>query len=78
MDSASTTTRRAFKNAESERAKAEASLLAARRLEEWNRMSAVVTHEINNPLAAIQNLLFLMQVTPGITPELARTGATVL
>lgn len=61
-----------LKNAESERAKAEESLLAARRLEEWNRMSAVVTHEINNPLAAIQNLLFLMQVTPGITPELAR------
>jgi len=60
-----------LKNAESERAKAEDSLLAARKLEEWNRMSAVVTHEINNPLAAIGNLLFLMQVTPGITPELA-------
>ena len=57
-------------NAESERAKAEDSLLAARKLEEWNRMSAVVTHEINNPLAAIGNLLFLMQLTPGITPEL--------
>jgi signal transduction histidine kinase len=60
-----------LKNAESERTKAEESLLAARKLEEWNRMSAVVTHEINNPLAAIQNLLFLMQVSPGITPELA-------
>jgi signal transduction histidine kinase len=60
-----------LKNAESERAKAEDGLLAARKLEEWNRMSAVVTHEINNPLAAIGNLLFLMQVTPGITPELA-------
>ncbi len=62
---------RRLSNAENERAKAEDSLLAARKLEEWNRMSAVVTHEINNPLAAIQNLLFLMQVTPGITPELA-------
>jgi signal transduction histidine kinase len=60
-----------LKNAESERAKAEDSLLSARKLEEWNRMSAVVTHEINNPLAAIGNLLFLMQVTPGLTPELA-------
>ncbi|KAA6463335.1 HAMP domain-containing histidine kinase [Acidobacteria bacterium AB60] len=58
-------------NAESERAKAEESLLAARKLEEWNRMSAVVTHEINNPLAAIGNLLFLMQVTPSISPEIA-------
>lgn len=60
-----------LKNAESERAKAEDSLLAARKLEEWNRMSAVVTHEINNPLAAIGNLLFLMQITPGLSPELA-------
>jgi signal transduction histidine kinase len=60
-----------LKNAESERAKAEDSLLSARKLEEWNRMSAVVTHEINNPLAAIGNLLFLMQVTPSITPEIA-------
>jgi signal transduction histidine kinase len=58
-----------LKNAESEKAKAEESLLASRKLEEWNRMSAVVAHEINNPLAAIQNLLFLMQVTPGITPR---------
>jgi signal transduction histidine kinase len=60
-----------LENAESERGKAEDSLLAARKLEEWNRMSTVVTHEINNPLSAIGNLLFLMQVTPGITPELA-------
>ena len=60
-----------LENAENERTKAEESLLSARKLEEWNRMSAVVTHEINNPLAAIQNLLFLMQMTPGITPELA-------
>ena len=60
-----------LKNAESERAKAEDSLLAARKLEEWNRMSAVVAHEINNPLSAIGNLLFLMQTTPGITPEIA-------
>jgi signal transduction histidine kinase len=29
----------------------------------------VVTHEINNPLAAIQNLMFLIQISPGITPE---------
>lgn len=57
--------------AESERAKVEESLLDARKLEEWNRMSAVITHEINNPLAAIGNLMFLMQITPGISPELA-------
>lgn len=59
-------------SAESEKAKAEESLLAARKLEEWNRMSAVVGHEIANPLAAIQNLLFLIQLSPGITPETAK------
>ena len=57
-------------NAESERRRAEESLLAARKLEEWNKMSAVITHEINNPLAAIGNLLFLMQMMPGVTPEI--------
>jgi signal transduction histidine kinase len=62
---------RRLSNAESERAKAEDSLLAARKLEEWNRMSAVVTHEINNPLAAIQNLMFLMQLSPDVSPELS-------
>jgi signal transduction histidine kinase len=57
---------------ESERTRVEEGLLAARRLEEWNRMSAVVTHEINNPLAAIGNLMFLMQMEPGISPQLAK------
>lgn len=47
-----------------EKAEVEDSLLAARRLEEWNRMSAVVTHEINNPLTAIQNFMFLIQANP--------------
>ncbi|HEY1986835.1 MAG TPA: HAMP domain-containing sensor histidine kinase [Terracidiphilus sp.] len=54
---------------ENEKAQVEESLLAARKLEEWNRMSAVVTHEINNPLAAIQNLMFLVEITPGASPE---------
>lgn len=51
-------------HAKNEKAQVEDSLLAARRLEEWNRMSAVVTHEINNPLTAIQNLMFLVQSNP--------------
>lgn len=55
---------RQLSHAQSEKAQVEDSLLAARRLEEWNRMSAVVTHEINNPLTAIQNLMFLIQGNP--------------
>jgi signal transduction histidine kinase len=58
-------------NTENEKAQVEENLLAARKLEEWNRMSAVVTHEINNPLAAIQNLMFLIQISPGTTPEVS-------
>ncbi len=59
-------------NAQSEKAQVEESLLAARKLEEWNRMSAAVTHEINNPLAAIQNLMFLIEITAGATPEIVK------
>lgn len=58
-------------NAVNEKAQVEDSLLAARKLEEWNRMSTVVTHEINNPLGAVQNLLFLIQGSPNIAPEAA-------
>lgn len=58
-------------NAQTEKAQIEQSLLAARKLEEWNRMSAVVSHEINNPLAAIQNLLFLMQMNPDTPPDVS-------
>ena len=59
-------------NTQNEKAQIEESLLAARKMEEWNRMSAVVNHEINNPLAAIQNLMFLIEITPGATPEIVQ------
>lgn len=59
-------------NTENEKAQIEETLLAARKMEEWNRMSAVVNHEINNPLAAIQNLMFLIEITPGATPEIVQ------
>jgi signal transduction histidine kinase len=59
-------------NTQTEKAQIEESLLAARKMEEWNRMSAVVNHEINNPLAAIQNLMFLIEISPGTTPEVVR------
>lgn len=60
-----------LRDTENERARMQESLLAARKLEEWNRMSAVVSHEINNPLAAIGNLLFLMQLNPELPPTAA-------
>lgn len=65
-------------HAKNEKAQVEDSLLASRRLEEWNRMSAVVTHEINNPLTAIQNFMFLIQgnpYTPDEVKNMARQAA---
>ena len=65
-------------NAEMEKQQMEASLLSARKLEDWSRMSTAVTHEISNPLETIQNLLYLirnMEGTPPEAAELARTAA---
>ncbi len=61
---------------EDEKRRMEASLLAARKLEDWSRMSAVVSHEISNPLEAIQSLLYLIRSSGGITPEIAALAAT--
>jgi signal transduction histidine kinase len=65
---------RRLENTRTEKSQIEESLLAARRMEEWNRMSASVTHEINNPLAAIQNLMFLIEISPGATPEIIKSA----
>ncbi len=36
-------------------------LIAAQKLEDWSKMSAVIAHEIANPLESIQNILYLVQ-----------------
>ena len=56
-------------NTEAEKLKLRESLLAARKLEDWSRLSAAVAHEINNPLEAIQNLLFLIRTSEDVAPE---------
>jgi len=43
--------------------KAEEELIASEKLASAGRMAAVLAHEINNPLAAVMNLLFLAQTT---------------
>jgi signal transduction histidine kinase len=47
--------------------KAEEALICSEKLASAGRMAAVLAHEINNPLAAVMNLLFLAQ-TIGDTP----------
>jgi signal transduction histidine kinase len=57
---------------EDEKAQMQESLIAAQKLEDWSRMSAVVTHEIGNPLEAIQNILYLIRQSEVATPEIVR------
>jgi signal transduction histidine kinase len=56
---------------ENEKLRVEESLVAAQRLEDWSRMSAAVSHEIKNPLQAIQNLQFLIGASEGVSPRIA-------
>ena len=58
--------------AETEREKSQMSesLAAAQRLEDWSRMSSVLAHELNNPLETIQNLLYLIRTSEGVSDEI--------
>lgn len=56
-------------NTEQEKRAIEERLLAARKLEDWSKLSAVIAHEISNPLEAIQNLLYLVKTDPGAPTE---------
>jgi signal transduction histidine kinase len=59
-------------NTEIEQRQMRESLMAAQKLEDWSRMSATVAHEIANPLEAIQNLLYLIQSSDSVQPEVVR------
>lgn len=48
--------------------KAEEALIGSEKLASAGRMAAVLAHEINNPLAAVMNLLFLAQATADTPP----------
>jgi signal transduction histidine kinase len=50
------------------RNQAEQALIGSEKLASAGRMAAVLAHEINNPLAAVMNLLFLAHTTPQL-PE---------
>ena len=63
-------------NAETEKRRMESSLLAAQKLEDWSRVSAVISHEIGQPLEAVQNLLYLIRTTEGVSPQVVNLAAT--
>ncbi len=63
-------------NAELEKRQMQESLLAAQRLEDWSRMSTALAHEINNPMEAIQNMLYLMRTSASASSEVVELAQT--
>lgn len=49
--------------------RAEATLRVAEKVAVTGRLAATIAHEINNPLAAVTNLLYLVQGSHGLVPE---------
>ncbi len=67
---------RRLSDAENEKRRMEDSLLSARKIEDWSRMSTIVSHEIANPLEAMQNLLYLIRTANGVSNEIASLAYT--
>ncbi len=54
---------------DTQRRRSEATLVRAEKLAATGRMAATLAHEINNPLEAAMNLLYLAQRAPGLPTE---------
>lgn len=63
---------RRLSNSEEEKQSMRDKLVEARKLEDWSRMSAVISHEIANPLEAIQNSLYLIRTDATDASETVR------
>jgi signal transduction histidine kinase len=61
---------------EAEKQQMYASLLSARKLEDWSRLSTSISHEISNPLEAIQNLLYLIRSSPDASAEVVQLATS--
>ena len=55
-----------------ERKRAEQALIRSEKLASVGRMAATIAHEVNNPLAAVTNALFLIGNTPGLAASCPR------
>ena len=54
-----------------ERKRAEEALRESEKLAETGRLAATIAHEINNPLEAVTNLLYLISILPAVPPAAA-------
>ncbi len=52
-----------------ERKNAEAALVRSEKLAAIGRLSATIAHEVNNPLEAVTNLIYLAKSDPNLSPE---------
>lgn len=52
------------------RKETESALLRQEKLATVGRLASTIAHEINNPLASVTNLLYLVERSPGLPPEL--------
>jgi two-component system, NtrC family, sensor kinase len=57
---------------------ARAALIQSEKLATAGRMAAAIAHEVNNPLEALTNLIYLMEVSPEATPSIREVAATAL
>jgi PAS domain S-box-containing protein len=55
-----------------ERKRTQEALLVSEKLASVGRLAATVAHEINNPLAAVVNLVYLLKISPDLPPDLRR------
>lgn len=53
-------------------------LIQAEKLATAGRMSAAIAHEINNPLEALTNLIYLLEQSPEATPSIRETATAAL
>ncbi len=54
-----------------DRKKAELALIRSEKLAAAGRLASTIAHEINNPLEAVTNLLYLARVDPSLNPEVS-------
>src|ERR1700744_1415254 len=57
---------------------ARAALIQSEKLATAGRMAAAIAHEVNNPLEALTNLIYLVEASPEATPMIRETASMAL